>query len=218
MSRCASCGSNMSPWEVSPCPVQVRKKRPTTRLSIADAAVYVLEGSEVPLHAYDIERGIVRELGERVNRGSLNVSLANDQRFCWAGRGIYGLARHGIYPGPRNLAGVARFFVWCNDGAMSFYDLSFAMKYAGYRFSEQSLNRVSDCDSDLCWGPDGTITASRSPQATRNLRLLGFAPDHRSFLELAEHCKKRIAKAAVERRRRLRSVRLDPHPPSSAVP
>lgn len=195
----------MGPWEALPCPVQARAVRPNTPLSNADAAVYVLEGSEVPLHAYDIERGIVRELGQRVNRGSLNVSLANDRRLCWVGRGIYGLFRHGLYPGPRKIAGIARFFVWSNDGAMPMDELSFAMKFAGYRFSDQSLARGIETDDDLYLWPGDIITVSRSPQATRDLRMLGFAADHATFLELAEHCRRRIAKARVERRRRLQA-------------
>lgn len=196
----------MGPWETSPCPVQLRRARPHLRHSNADAAVFVLEGSDVPLHAYDIERGISRDLGQRVNRGSLNVSLANDRRFCWAGRGIYGLVRHELYPGPRNIGGIARFFVWCNEGAMQLDELAFAMKFAGYRFSRPSLVRGIDNDPDTYWWPGDIVTVSRSPQATRDLRLLGFAPDHGTFLELADHCQRRIAKAGVERRRRLREA------------
>jgi hypothetical protein len=37
----------------------------------------------------------------------MNVALSQDKRFCWGGRALYGLARHGLIPGARSLAEAA---------------------------------------------------------------------------------------------------------------
>ena len=101
---CKLCGGdNRGPWETSPCPsVLAGRGRP---LGNADAAVYVLERAERPLSIYDIQRGIRRELGWEPHRPSLAVSVANDLRCCWAGKGLYALYRHGLIPGPPQTCG-----------------------------------------------------------------------------------------------------------------
>ncbi len=203
MSRtCDQCHSTLGPWEEQPCPLQRYERRPRV-LSNADAAVLVLEKSDVPLRVYDIERGIARELGWAVNRGSLNVVLADDRRFCWGGRGIYGLVRHGLVPGPRNLVGIARFFVWSHQERLTLPELAFAMRYSGYSFSEQSLARALEDEAFISWTGDA-YDVSRTFGETQELWMLGFATDHSTFVELASECAERIADALAERERRLR--------------
>ena len=203
MRSCDACKAELGPWESGTCPVLRRTRRPSEIMSNADAAVLVLEGSEVPLTVYDIERGIGRELGKTVNRASLNVSLANDTRFCWAGRGIYGLFRHGLIPGPRNLAGIGRFFIYSHGSAITLAGLEFAMKYAGYRFTSASLTRALADDPSVYWPTWSECDVHRSPSATSQLRRTGIAPDHQTFLALVERCRETIIAGLGERERRL---------------
>lgn len=205
MRTCEACEAELGPWEHGTCPVLRRLRRPSATLNNADAAVLVLEGSDVPLSVYDIERGIARELGKTVNRGSLNVSLANDMRFCWAGRGIYGLFRHGLIPGPRNLAGIGRFFIYSYGSPIALADLEFVMKYAGYSFTSASLTRALTDDGDVYWPTWSQCDVHRSPSATHDLRRTGIAPDHQTFLALAERCRETIFAGFDERERRLPS-------------
>jgi len=203
MRTCEACEAELGPWEDGICPVLLRMRRPLASLNNADAAVLVLEGSDVPLSVYDIERGIARELGKSVNRGSLNVSLANDMRFCWAGRGIYGLFRHGLIPGPRHLAGIGRFFIYSYGSSIALADLEFVMKYAGYSFTSASLTRALTDDDDVYWPTWSECDVHRSPSATHELRRTGIAPDHQTFLDLAERCRETIFAGFDERERRL---------------
>ena len=59
-----------------------------------DLALQVLEAESGPISIYDVCRGITREFGHEPNQKSIAVNLASDFRFCWAGRGLYGLYRH----------------------------------------------------------------------------------------------------------------------------
>lgn len=203
MRTCDACEAELGPWESGICPVLRRTRRPAEILNNADAAVLVLEGSDVPLTVYDIERGIARDLGKTVNRASLNVSLANDLRFCWAGRGIYGLVRHGLVPGPRNLAGIGRFFIYSHGSAITLTDLEFVMKYAGYSFTSASLSRALSYDPDVLWPTWSECNVHRSPSATFQLRCTGIAPDHQTFLTLVDRCRETIFAGLDERKRRL---------------
>ncbi len=135
---CTLCGrADRGPWEKSPCPsVLAARGRP---LGNADAAVYVLERADGPLSIYDIQRGIRRELGWEPYRPSLTVSVANDIRCCWAGKGLYALYRHGLIPGPRRLVDVAKIVLMSQGTELTADEISFAMRHLGYRFQQQSL-------------------------------------------------------------------------------
>ncbi len=135
---CTLCGrGDLGPWETTTCPsVLTARGRP---LGNADAAVYVLERADGPLSVYDIQRGVRRELGWEPHRPSLAVSVANDLRCCWAGKGLYALYRHGLIPGPRRLADVAKVVLKTQSTELTADELSFAMRHLGYRFQQQSL-------------------------------------------------------------------------------
>ena len=91
-------------------------------------AVFVLEASEKPLSLYDIHRGVQREFGWAPERNSLNATVTGDPRSCWAGRGLYGLWRHGLVPGPRKLVDVARLVLYCHDQPLSLDELAFTLR------------------------------------------------------------------------------------------
>src|SRR6516164_6775950 len=94
---CDQCNAQRGPWEDAACPV-IRAKHGGL-LSTADLAVHVLEESDTALTVYDIKRSIRRDYGIDVSQETLQVSISGDRRFCWAGKGLYGLYRHGLMPG-----------------------------------------------------------------------------------------------------------------------
>jgi hypothetical protein len=73
---------------------------------------------------------------------TLKASLATDRRLCWAGRGIYGLFRHGLLPGVRDLARVGGIYLHASDRELRLEELEFVLKFIGYRFQQQSLRNA----------------------------------------------------------------------------
>ena len=201
MHLCSICSVAMSPWERKRC-VTCELRNPR-RLSNADAAVFVLESEQHAVTTYDLVRGIRREFGRRIPKSSLAVALATDRRCCWAGRSMYGLYRHGLFPGPRNLSGVAKLFLYSHVEPMRAELVAFAMHYAGYRFQQASLNSALRYDSNISQqGWDGWIVKPRT-ETRAQLRQLGVSPTFRGVDEMAKKCVAFIHDAISEYRRRL---------------
>lgn len=133
---CIECKAPLGPWDERAC---VSHRTDFRFTSIADVAAAVLERSERPLPVHDVARIARRDLGASLVRGSLTSIMGAERRFCWAGKGVYGLYRHGLLPGPRTLAGVACFILATHARPIHFDRVSFVMKWAGYRFQDQSL-------------------------------------------------------------------------------
>ena len=132
--ECFVCGAELSPWVAAMCHSCQFSVPSNWYMGNPDAGVRILERSPGPLNIYDVQRGIRREFGWNVQRGSLAVSISADLRFCWAGKGLYGLYRHKLIPGPRNLAGIAKFFLYSWGDWASPQELAFVMTNVGYRF------------------------------------------------------------------------------------
>src|SRR5438477_118351 len=96
--RCRRCEAELGPWEGRMCLKCSSPGHTGRRLSLADLALIALERADAPLSVYDISRTIQRDSGTQVHRGSLMVNLSDDRRFCWAGKGLYGLYRHRLFP------------------------------------------------------------------------------------------------------------------------
>jgi hypothetical protein len=165
------------------------------------AAIRVLEKANGALSVYDIGRGIRRDLNLDVSRSSLNVALASDRRFCWAGRGLYGLYRHGLFPGPRNLTGVARLFLYASECPMSVDALRFAMQQAGYRLHRQSLYGVLERDRLVGWASGG-YRIVKGTSVKRELIADGTGRGPASFMRCVDKCRSDIAAAMREYSRR----------------
>ena len=105
-------------------------------------AVLALEMADGPISLYDIRRTFQREFGWAPGEISLNATVAQDQRCCWAGRGIYGLWRHGLIPGPRRLLDVARTVLYASGSPLSQDELTFTLRHLGYRFHPASLHQM----------------------------------------------------------------------------
>src|SRR5438132_331841 len=108
--KCGGCRAKLGPWEGEVCLTCCHTRSPWS-WTIADLGVLVLERETDPITAYDIRRMIIRNYQRDVMPGSLAVGLSVDRRFCWAGKSIYGLVRHRLLPGPRNLTDLGKFFL-----------------------------------------------------------------------------------------------------------
>jgi hypothetical protein len=198
--KCTNCRALLSPWEGYEC-LTCQGVWPWTN---ADMAVMVLEREAHAVGVYDIERGIKREFSTRVSRPSLQVVLSGDRRFCWAGKGRYGLLRHELFPGPRNLAGVAKFLLYAHDASLTTGMLAFVMKVLGYRFQDVSLSVALDKGAGAGLKRDGWSSwiYERSPSHRRALAQAGLGSQS-DVDEVAETYSKRVANAIRERSRRL---------------
>ena len=201
MYACKDCGASMSPWEADRC-LNCKLRNPRW-LSNSDAAVFVLEKERHPVTTYDVIRGIRREFGWKISKASLSVALSADRRCCWSGRSIYGLYRHGPFPGPRTLSGVAKLFLYSHVEPIPTELVAFAMKYAGYRFQQASLKAALRYDSNIhldSWF--GWVVKSRK-EARTQLRQLGVSPTFSGVDEMTARCASVVEEAISEYRRRL---------------
>ena len=191
----------MSAWEAVRC---LSCKRPNPRwLSNADAVVFVLEKERRPVMTHDVVRSIRREFGWNISKASLNASLSADRRCCWAGRSMYGLYRHGIFPGPHTLANVGKLFLYSSVEPMQTDFLAFAMQYTGYRFQQGSLQSALRDDPSMNWSDWRGCTVKSRRKVRAQLRHLGVARTFRGVDEIAERCRALIEEALAEYRRRL---------------
>jgi len=112
-----------------------------------DRVVAVLENADVPLAHWDVRRLLESNLRRPVHPGSVQVWLNTDPRTCWGGPGIYGLYRHGLLPGIRDLGTAAATYIHASE-AMSQDEARFVLQHVGYRFQSSSiylaLRRVED--------------------------------------------------------------------------
>lgn len=201
MHCCKVCGALMSPWEGKSC-LSCKLHNPRW-LSNADAAVFLLEKEQHAVTTYDLARGMRREFGWKIPKASLAATLSTDRRCCWAGRSMYGLYRHGFVPGPRNLAGIAKIFLYSHGEPMRTEALAFAMQYVGYRFQQASLHSALHRDDNIVgvtWR--GWVVRPRE-KARARLRELGFSPTLRGVDRAAEICGDVIREALIEYQRRL---------------
>jgi hypothetical protein len=203
MTTCFGCHGAIGPTERRECPTYRHQRG--NQLTNRDMAVFVLEASEEPLSLYDIRRGMQREFGWAPEQNSLNATVATDCRACWAGRGLYGLWRHGLVPGPRKLADVAQLALYCHDQPLDLDEVAFALRHLGYRFQPASLYRVLTTTPSIKRSGWTSYTFHRSAANAAALRSdLGLG---RAFKAVTERTKESIVDALNERRRRLASDR-----------
>jgi hypothetical protein len=117
---------------------------------MADRGVAALEHAALPLYRWDIQREIRRRDGVTVLEASLGSTLATDWRACWAGPGLYGLYRHGLLPGVRDIGTAAGVFIHASGRALTIDEIRFILRLVGYRVAAssipQALARVIDSD------------------------------------------------------------------------
>ena len=201
--QCTECAVDLSPWEGKSCISCGLGRRLMRSLSNRERALYILEAEDGPLSIYDVCRGVRREFEDEPSENSMSVCLTSDPRFCWAGKGIYGLYRHRLVPGPRSLAGVAKFLLYSAGVPINNHFLAFLMKFLGYRFNEQSLRSALYYDSDITsLGRKGYLIGNGDDKA-RDLNRLGFAPSLSDFNRLSDRWREFIIEGIEEYGRRI---------------
>lgn len=133
---CLHCASPLGPWEDSN---GCQTCNGGVGWSTTDRAIAFLETSDTPLPYWDVKRAMDRRWSADHRPATVSQVLADDLRACWAGRGIYGLYRHGLLPGVRDLGRAAAVYIHASDRQLSTDEVSFILRHTGYRFSPGSL-------------------------------------------------------------------------------
>lgn len=147
LARCGKCRSLLGPWEQFDSGCACRG--PASDIH-RDTLYAVACTAETPLPVHDFLRLAEQDYGVVMNQSTSYAVLAPDPRFCWAGPGTYGLYRHGILPGPRNLEQTAR-LVLTATGNLHMEAVDFVLKQFGYRFSFGSLRNAVGRSDTILW-------------------------------------------------------------------
>lgn len=146
MTRCSRCGAEISDWEkseakhlgVTTCwcdgvPTGIAR----TLANVAYAELCDPDLSQ-PVKTHDVVRFVTPKYAGNP-RYSINVALSRDRRFCWGGRALYGLARHGLIPGARSLAESAYAVLLAAPRQLHVEEVDFVLEQLNYRFNADSL-------------------------------------------------------------------------------
>jgi hypothetical protein len=91
-----------------------------------------------PVKTHDVVRFVTPHY--RGNpRFSMNGALSQSKRFCWSGRALYGLARHGPVPGARSLPEAAYAVLLAAPRELHVEEVGFVLQQLNYRFNPDSL-------------------------------------------------------------------------------
>lgn len=146
MMRCSRCNAEVSAWEtlgagglgVTPCWCEGVPRGVSRTLANVAYAELCHQDLAQPVKIHDVVR-FVEPKYNGSPRYSINVALSKDKRFCWGGRGLYGLARHGLIPGARSLAEAAYAILLAAPRQLHVEEVDFVMEQLNYRFNTDSL-------------------------------------------------------------------------------
>jgi hypothetical protein len=164
-----------------------------------DRVVAVLEETGMPLAHWDVLR-LLKRNGRPVHKGSLLVWLASDARTCWGGPGIYGLYRHGLLPGVRDLGSASAVFLHAAAADLSGEEISFVLQHVGYRFQSTSMYlalRRMEAAGLIKWRYGRWLPSPRSVRPILRLRRRGEVD------MVLQRAADQTAAALAERERRL---------------
>jgi hypothetical protein len=174
--------------------------------TIAERALRVLEEADQALPYWDIGR-LLRASGCDIYEPSLKTQLATDRRFCWAGRGIYGLFRHGFLPSVRDLARVGGTYLHAAGRPLTVTELDFILKFVGYRYQELSLRNALWRGAGLgIYRSESAESWSAARDSKSGQREVARAMGMRRgpiFREIVERTTAQVEEALCERERRL---------------
>lgn len=218
MMRCSRCNAELSEWELrkaadcnaAPCwcdgvPTGIFR----TLANIAYAEL-CHTGLKQPVRIHDVIRFISHECSMNPRR-SINVALSQDRRFCWGGRALYGLARHGLIPGARSLAEAAYAILLAAPRQLHFEEVDFVLEQFNYRFNSDSLVHLLRGYTSNRWNL-GFRTDSRNRvsvntgrdarhEYNRNVRV---CPTHAAFdTWVNDHLAPKVERTLEDRTRRL---------------
>jgi hypothetical protein len=168
---CTSCNARLSGWEADQCACTPK----SYTLTNGDIAYAIAASSPAPLHLRDFVRLADVDYDKTMSQATANATIAPDPRFCWAGKGLYGLLRHGPLPGPRNLEEASRLLLCASDRALTLEAVDFCLKRLNYRFTTASLHNAISRSTTIEWRwPDGHFHVPQSPE--RDAQLLRDVP------------------------------------------
>lgn len=205
---CDHCSSVLADWEGNRCACGGPFARTNREILYAVACA-----ASEPLHARDFVRAAERDFGAHMNVPTANAVLAPDQRFCWAGKGVYGLYRHGPLPGPRTLEQAARLILVAAGEPLNLEVVDFCLKRLGYRYNVASLRNGVSKSYWISWDWYGTWDHARGDAAERTLRQeIPVVPPKRraAWNRLRDRTAIQIQSAVSERAARLQAL-ADPN-------
>jgi hypothetical protein len=160
---------------------------------------------------------VVRFVASNYNgnpRPSINVALSQDKRICWAGRGLYGLARHGLIPGARTLAEAAYAVLLAAPSPLYVEEVDFVLEQLNYRFNAESLSNHLRGYTDNRWGlrfkmddwNRVSVNTGRDARHGYN-SCVGVCPTHRGFdLLIQDTLAPQVEYALADRAERLAAL------------
>lgn len=146
MTRCPQCDSQISDWErreaerlgVTPCWCDGIPRGVSRTLSNLAYSELCHVNLTRPVKTHDVVRFVTPKYNGNP-RYSINVALSQNKRFCWGGRALYGLARHGLVPGARSLAEAAYAVLLAAPRELHVEEVDFVLEQLNYRFNPDSL-------------------------------------------------------------------------------
>lgn len=203
LTKCAFCKSVLAPWEVHRGGCACRERQSSMN---ADTLYAVACNSDGPLPIHDLIRIAERDFGAAVSKSTALASVGPDPRFCWSGSGTYGLYRHGVLPGPRNLEESAR-LVLLSAGRLHIDVVDFVLKQLGYRFAIGSLRNAVSWSHHITWSRYGWSHPVGEDARLQLRRDIPVVPDRQKaeFDEIIDRLQRRIQRALETREERVAS-------------
>jgi hypothetical protein len=201
---CDNCGAPLSAWERGKCGCKGPLGQVNREILYAIACA-----AATPLHARDYARNAERDFDAYIGLGTVMTVLATDGRFCWAGRGMYGLYRHGPLPGPRNLEQATRVLLVASGRSLNCELVDYCLKQLGYRFNVASLRNAASRSLHITADWYGEWDHRRGDQAELELRAeIAIVPPRQkaAWLTLRDALTSRINDDLVEREQRLQAL------------
>ncbi len=205
LSACHACAAPLSAWEPNPCACVIDRPH-----SNKDIAYFIATAAATPLHLRDFVRLADVDFSRTMSQPTANATIAPHPRFCWAGKGLYGLFRHGPLPGPRNLEQAARLLLTASDQPLTLEAVEFCLKKLNYRFSSPSLYNAVNRSPTIEWNwYDGHFRVPPAPERDSHLlRDIPVLPNNKQgqWPSLKAYIAAGIEAALAERTARLREV------------
>jgi hypothetical protein len=221
MTHCQSCGAVISAWEVREAqsleapPCWCRGVPSGIAPTLANVAYAELCHTDIhrPVRIHDVVR-FVEPHYPGDPRYSMNVALSQGRRFCWGGRALYGLARHGLIPGVRTLAEAAYAVLLAAPRALHVEEVDFVLEQFNYRYNADSLMHHLRGYTSNRWALRFSVDYSRraTVNSGRDARhdfnnFVGVCPTHVGFDEwLEQDLRPRVIKALEDRTARLEGL------------
>ncbi|TCO65865.1 hypothetical protein EV192_1011657 [Actinocrispum wychmicini] len=203
-SRCSSCGHLLTPWEGERCSCLGPRRASNTEVLYAVAC-----DVQTSLHVRDFVRLAERDYGQHLSTATATAVLAPNRRFCWAGKGLYALYRHGPLPGPRNLEEATRLLLVAAGVPLTIQAIDYCLKQLGYRYNVASLVNAIGRSVQITRQRDGLWDHPRGDAAELELRreIPVVPPRQRAaWIDIRDRLAHRTHEALLRRAKRLQDL------------